>query len=55
MASDPRYVGRSYTDVESDLRDQYTREYPGSTWDKMKDSVQYGWDKVTGKARGAVR
>ncbi len=50
MASDPRYKGKSFSDVESDLRSDYGSRYPNSTWDKMKNSIQYGWDKVTGKA-----
>jgi uncharacterized protein (TIGR02271 family) len=50
MANDPRYRGRSFNEVESDLRSDYARQNPGSTWDKVKDSVQYGWNKVTGKA-----
>jgi uncharacterized protein (TIGR02271 family) len=50
MASDPRYKGRSWSEVESDLRSDYGRRYPNSTWEKMKDSIRYGWDKVTGKA-----
>jgi uncharacterized protein (TIGR02271 family) len=49
MASDPRYKGRSFSDVENDLREDYGRRYPNSTWDKMKNSIRYGWDKVTGK------
>lgn len=49
-ASDPRYKGRSYGDVENDLRADYGRRYSGNTWEKMKDSVRYGWDKVTGKS-----
>jgi len=36
--------------VESDLRADYGRRYPNSTWDKMKNSIRYGWDKVTGRA-----
>jgi uncharacterized protein (TIGR02271 family) len=54
MASDPRYKGRSFNEVESDLRTDYGRRYPTSTWEKMKDAVRYGWDKVTGKARSAT-
>jgi uncharacterized protein (TIGR02271 family) len=50
MASDPRYKGKSFSDVENDLRADYGRQYPNSTWDKMKNSIRYGWDKVTGKA-----
>lgn len=53
-ANDPRYQGRNWDDVESDLRSNYGREYPNSTWDKMKDSIRYGWDKVTGRARGTA-
>ena len=50
-ASDPRYHGRSWDDAESDLRTDYGRQHPNSTWEKMKDSIRYGWDKVTGQAR----
>ena len=50
MAADPRYRGKRFDDVESDLRSDYGRRYPNSAWEKMKDSIRYGWDKVTGKA-----
>jgi uncharacterized protein (TIGR02271 family) len=53
MGSDPRYRGRSYDEVESQLRSDYAGRYPNSAWEKMKDSVRYGWDKVTGRARAA--
>jgi uncharacterized protein (TIGR02271 family) len=49
-ASDPTYRNRPFDEVESDLRTDYERRYPNSTWDKVKDSVRYGWDRVTGKA-----
>jgi uncharacterized protein (TIGR02271 family) len=52
-AGDPRYQGRNWDDVESDLRSDYGRRYPNSTWERMKESIRYGWDKVTGRARGA--
>jgi uncharacterized protein (TIGR02271 family) len=54
-ASDPRYKGKDFSEIESDLRSDYGRRYPNSTWEKMKDSIRYGWDKVTGKASAAVR
>jgi stress response protein YsnF len=54
MANDPRYQGRNWSDVESDLRSDYGSRYPNSTWEKMKDSIRYGWDKVTGKTRSAA-
>jgi hypothetical protein len=49
MASDERYRGRHWNDVERDLRREYESRYPRSTWEKMKDSVRYGWEKVTGQ------
>ncbi|MGI9073730.1 MAG: YsnF/AvaK domain-containing protein [Bryobacteraceae bacterium] len=52
-ASDPRYQGRDFNEVESDLRTDYARRYPTSTWEKIKDSVRYGWDKVTGRSSSA--
>jgi uncharacterized protein (TIGR02271 family) len=52
-ASDPRYQGRSWDQVESDLRTDYGRKYPNSTWERMKDSIRYGWDKVTGRSKSA--
>ncbi len=54
MASDPRYQGRNFSEVEQDLRSDYGRGYPNSTWEKMKDSIRYGWDKVTGKSSSAT-
>lgn len=49
-ARDPRFQGRKFSDVEPDLRSEYQTKYPGGSWEKMKDSVRYGWDRVTGKA-----
>jgi hypothetical protein len=49
MAGDARYRGKSWADVESNLRSDWDRQYPGSAWDRMKSAVRYGWDKVTGK------
>ena len=47
MASDQRYRGRNWDEVEHDLRNDYTRQHPGGSWDQVKDSVRYGWNKVT--------
>jgi uncharacterized protein (TIGR02271 family) len=49
MASDERYRGKSWDQVESTLRTDYEREYPNSTWEQMKAAVRHGWDKVTGR------
>jgi len=48
-ASDPRYKGRNWSEVENDLRTDYERNNPGGAWEKTKDAVRYGWEKVTGR------
>lgn len=48
-ARDPRYQGRNFADVEGNLRADYERSNPNGSWEKMKDAVHYGWDRVTGK------
>jgi hypothetical protein len=55
MADDSRYRGRNFSDVESDLRRNYESQHPEGTWERMKESIRYGWDRLTGKARGAGR
>lgn len=47
MANDPRYRGKSWADVASQLRADYSRQSPDSTWERIKDAVRYGWDRVT--------
>ncbi len=47
MGADPRYKGRSWSDVETTLRSDYQRQYPESTWEKIKNAVRYGWERVT--------
>lgn len=49
MASDARYRGRRWEDVESTLRTDFERNNPNSAWDRTKGAVRYGWEKVTGK------
>jgi uncharacterized protein (TIGR02271 family) len=55
MASDPRYRGRSFDEVEADLRKNYGQRYPESAWERMKDAIRYGWNRVTGKTKAAAR
>lgn len=49
MASNPRYKGRSFDEAAPELQRDYANRYPNSTWERMKNSVRYGWDKVTGR------
>lgn len=54
MAADPRYQGRNYSDVESNLRTSYEERYGRGMWDRFKDAVRYGWDRATGKSSRAA-
>jgi uncharacterized protein (TIGR02271 family) len=51
MRRNPKYQGRNWDDVESDLRSDWDTRYPSSsgvsTWDKMKAAVRHGWEKMT--------
>jgi len=49
MAGDQRYRGKRFEEVEPMLRSEYSRSYPTSSWERMKDAVRYGWDRMTGK------
>jgi hypothetical protein len=49
------HMGRSWNDVESDLRTGWNKyehrpEGSESTWDRVKDAVQDAWHKVTGQS-----
>jgi uncharacterized protein (TIGR02271 family) len=48
-ASEERYRGRSWDEVESNLHSDYEARNPGSSWDKAKAAVRHGWEKVTGE------
>lgn len=49
MAGKERYRGRNFSEVEPELRRDYETTYPSSSWEKMKDAIRYGWDRLTGK------
>lgn len=51
MAGSDRYKNYQWTDVESQLRSDWESNHPGSTWDKVKDAVRYGAERVTGNRR----
>lgn len=55
MARDARFSGRSFDEVEPDLRKDYGQRYPNNTWDRMKDAIRYGWNRVSGKTKAAAR
>jgi uncharacterized protein (TIGR02271 family) len=48
-ASEDRYGGRTWNEVEPAFRSDYERQYPNSTWEQVKAAVRHGWEKVTGR------
>jgi hypothetical protein len=48
-AGDTRYQGKSWDQVENQLRSDYQTRNPNSTWEHIKDAVRHGWEKVTGR------
>lgn len=50
MASSDRYRNRQWADVETDVRGDWESSHPGSTWERVKDAVRYGAERVTGKS-----
>ena len=49
LAYNDAYRNKSWSDVESYARRDWESRYPDTAWDKIKDSVRYAWDKVTGQ------
>jgi uncharacterized protein (TIGR02271 family) len=50
MARNQKYSGRQWNDVEQDLSSDWSTRAgnkAGSTWEKMKDAVKSGWDRMT--------
>lgn len=54
LASDTRYSGRAWNDVEADARRDWETRYPGSSWDRFKAAVRHGWDRMTGSSTGST-
>lgn len=49
MAGSERYKNYQWTDVEPQLRSDWETNHPESTWDKVKDAVRYGAERVSGR------
>jgi len=45
LGTNERYRGRDWAALEADARRDWEVRHP-STWERFKDAVRYGWDKV---------
>ena len=48
MASDPRYLGRSWGSVEPELKRNWDAMNPGAPWELKRDTVREAWESVAG-------
>jgi len=51
MAGSGRFQNYQWTEVEPQLRSDWETSHPESTWDKVKDAVRYGAERVRGSTR----
>lgn len=49
LASDTRYQGRAWQEIEPEARRDWERRYPNSAWESFKLAVRHGWERVSGK------
>jgi hypothetical protein len=47
MAGTPAYQDKPWEHAEPELRSTWENTYPESNWEKFKDAVRAGWDRVT--------
>lgn len=51
LAGSDQYRGKRWEEVEPQARSDWESSHPGSTWDRVKDAVRYGAERVTGNRR----
>jgi uncharacterized protein (TIGR02271 family) len=51
LSGTERFKNYRWDDVEPDVRRDWESSHPGSKWDKVKDAVRYGAERVTGGTR----
>jgi len=51
MAGSERFKNYRWEDAEPQIRSDWESNHPESTWDKVKDAVRYGAERVTGGQR----
>jgi hypothetical protein len=47
MAGNPGYKDKPWEHAEPELRNDWESKHPQSSWEKFKDAVREGWDRVT--------
>jgi uncharacterized protein (TIGR02271 family) len=47
MQNDPKYRGRSYSEIEKDLRSDWKNRGEPTAWDKVSTNVREAWNDIT--------
>jgi uncharacterized protein (TIGR02271 family) len=47
MAAEERYRSHRFSDIEPEIERDWASRNVGQPWEKFKDAVRYGWDRVT--------
>jgi hypothetical protein len=53
MSMSPRYRGRSFSDVEPELRRDWETQHRDKPWDRFADSIRDAWEGVTHQDKAA--
>jgi hypothetical protein len=51
LASDTRFDGRVWEEIEPDARVEWERRDPRSAWERFKGAVRHGWERTRGYRR----
>ena len=49
LASDSRYRGRSWDEIETEARAEWEQRHPRSAWERFKSAVRHAWARTTGQ------
>lgn len=49
LASETRYDGRSWDEIEPEARAEWERRHPQSAWERFKRAVRHAWERATGQ------
>jgi hypothetical protein len=52
MATDPRFEGKKFHDIEAKIKSIYLDRFPDADWEASEDALFYGWEKAGGAAGG---
>jgi len=45
LSADPRYRGRTWDTMETDLRSDFQKRYPNERWEQYRDSIRQGFER----------